>query len=127
MTRYPIVIPATPSPILSPNARGHWAPKARAASRFRETARLATLGAISDDVRAALADRQSIGYTLAISWERKRRGMLDEDNALASCKAAIDGVAEAIGIDDRRLRVKGIALDTTSRLGVTTITLITEE
>lgn len=127
MTRYPIVIPATPSPILSPNARGHWGPKARAASRFRETARLATLGAISADTRAELADLPSIGYTVSVSWEKRRTGMRDEDNVLASCKAALDGVAEAIGIDDRRLHVKGISLDTTSRLGVTTITLITEE
>lgn len=78
-------------------------------------------------MRAELADRESIGYTVSVSWEKRRTGMRDEDNVLASCKAAIDGVAEAIGIDDRRLRVRGIALDTTSRLGVTTITLITEE
>lgn len=127
MSRYPIVIPATPSPILSPNARGHWAPKARAAARFREAARLATLGALSPDLRDDLADIPEIGYTVAVSWERRRTGMRDEDNVLASCKAAIDGVAEAIGIDDRRFRVRGISLDSASRLGVTTITLITEE
>ena len=122
-----IVIPMTPSRVLSPNARTHWATKARAVSRFRDAAHLSTTVTMPADEREALQRCQSIGYVVRVSWERGRRGSIDEDNVLASCKAALDGVADALGIDDRRFHIRGVEIDRTSRAGTTTITLTREE
>ena len=127
MTCQPIVIPMTPARVLSPNARTHWATKARAVSRYREAARLSTAATIDVDERNALHGSTSIGYTVRVAWERGRRGSLDEDNVLASCKAALDGVADALGIDDRRFHVRGVEIDRQSRAGVTVITLTRED
>jgi crossover junction endodeoxyribonuclease RusA len=118
-----IVIPMTPPRALSPNARIHWAPKAKAAAKFRSAARLATFAAMSQAERSRVATATTIGYRIRVSWEPRRVGLRDEDNVLASCKAAIDGIADALGIDDRILRIRGIDIDRTSRLGVTVITL----
>lgn len=122
-----IRIPATPSTILSPNSRVHWATRMREVARFRETARVATLATTSVAERERIAAATSIGYRLRVSWEPGRRGVRDEDNLLASCKAALDGVADALGIDDAKLHVRGIEIDRQSREGVTVVAMEVEE
>lgn len=119
-----IVVPLTPSPTLSPNARVHWTKRAKAVSAARSVAAQATRDAISDDGRQRIAEYEHIGYRIQIAWEKGRSGMRDEDNALASCKAIIDGIADALGIDDRRLHIRGISFDRQSRTGVTIVTLL---
>lgn len=121
-----VTIPMTPSPALSPNCRVHWATKARAVAKLRETARIATLATIPATDRAAFASASAIGYRLRVSWEPGRRGIRDEDNLLASCKSALDGVADALDIDDARMHVRGIEIDRKSRAGVTVFTLEVE-
>ena len=84
-----------PEKVLSPNARGHWSSRARAV----KSARLAAW------IRARVAigrNRPSWGK-VAVSVEfcppdKRRRDM---DNLIASMKASFDGIADAIGIDDR--------------------------
>lgn len=116
-------IPATPSIVLSPNSRVHWATRMREVARFREMARVATLATTSAADRERIAAAASIGYRLRVSWEPGRRGVRDEDNLLASCKSALDGVADAFGIDDAKLHVRGIEIDRESREGVTVLTM----
>ena len=118
-----IVVPLTPLPALSPNARVHWTKRAKAVGIARTAAKLATLEAVGDDQRARIAAIPHLGYRVQIAWEPKRHGARDEDNALASCKAIIDGIADGLGIDDQRLHIRGISFDRASRTGVTIVTI----
>ena len=81
---------------LSPNARVHWAQKAGKAKRYRQDACVLTLCQIN---RAGINWIES--YALHLTFcppDRRRR---DLDNMLASIKPGIDGIADAIQVDDQ--------------------------
>ena len=81
-----IVLPLPPRE-LSPNARPHWAAKARAVRRYRETAYL-----------SSLAERRARPMRVAKVTARfffRTRRRRDRDNLLASLKPAFDGIADA--------------------------------
>ena len=120
-----VEIPMTPSHALSPNARTHWAPKAKAAAELRDAARAAVLSSTTAAERAFLVAGSGIGYTVTVHW--KRGGSRDEDNVLARCKAAIDGIADGLGIDDKRMHVRGVNSNTSTKRGVTVFTLTRED
>ena len=124
-----VVVPMTPPRECSPNARVHFSRKARAARSLHQAAALATREVLLADPlgRDALATARRICYRLTVSWEPGRRGTIDEDNTLASAKALLDGVAQALGVDDRRFRVRGVEIDRVTRRGVTVVTLWPEE
>jgi hypothetical protein len=44
-----------------------------------------------------------MAYSLRYFWARTHR---DDDNAIASCKAALDGICDALQMDDRHLRFR---------------------
>lgn len=88
-----IVLP-WPNRKLSPNARVHWAAQAKQKQWERFTAKTLTL-----EVAKKLP---SGDLPLEITFCAPRHGRWDRDNALASLKAALDGVAEGLGIDDSR-------------------------
>ena len=97
-----------PSRHVSPNARrGQSRSAAIAKSRHvklhRQRARIITRAALSTGPAPTVT-----GYTLAFHWPTK--AYRDDDNADASCKSYRDGIADALGIDDRSLRK--IALST---------------
>lgn len=82
--------------VSEPNARGHWGKRHGRASEQRGLAR-------------ALAHSRGVHRmrppcVVTITRIGKRR--LDDDNAVASCKAVRDGVADALGIDDSDPRVE---------------------
>lgn len=83
----------------SPNARVHWAQLAQARAGEHFTARLATVAALGE-ARPAPSD-----YELTLTFCPPSKRNYDLDNALASCKALLDGVAEGLGIDDSRFTV----------------------
>ena len=103
-----------PPNALSPNSRPHWAVKARAAKAHRGEAFLMTCvayarsGMIIDDADDLLI------RTLFLHRVQRRR---DRDNALASLKAALDGVAEALGVDDSRFIVGPVRFSTGVAVG----------
>lgn len=81
-----------PPRILSPNARPHWAAKARAVRQYREAAYL-----------LALAERpprpmRRARVTATFYFPSRRRR--DPDNLLASLKPAFDGLADAGVVTD---------------------------
>jgi crossover junction endodeoxyribonuclease RusA len=83
---------------LSPNARCHWAVKAKAVKAAREGAYFLAL--------QARIRRMDVGSTgpIAVKFEfcppnNRRR---DRDNCISSMKAATDGIADALGVDDSR-------------------------
>lgn len=85
-----------PDRMLSPNARGHWAKKARAVRTAREAAWALMLEALKG--RTTDFGNRAVG----LNWQfhPKTANKPDDDNALASCKAYRDGLADALGVND---------------------------
>jgi crossover junction endodeoxyribonuclease RusA len=84
-----------PDARLSPNARVHWSAKASATKKARVDAAWLAREA---GLQAMTAD--AIKATIIFSPKTARA--YDLDNALASLKPAIDGIAATIGVDDSR-------------------------
>lgn len=96
-----IILPVPPRRI-SPNGRGHWRPKARLNKLARHRAKLLALEALGREFHArGLAVPPFAGYSLAHFFPTAQAR--DDDNADAACKAYRDGIADALGIDDRQL------------------------
>jgi crossover junction endodeoxyribonuclease RusA len=79
---------------LSPNERPHWTKKAKAVKAYRTECgwRARAQGVNLSDVTPV-----HMQITFAPPDARRR----DRDNMIASCKALMDGLSDAIGIDDR--------------------------
>lgn len=84
---------------LSPNGRVHWARKAKAAKAARYQAGLAAISAGWQGV-ALPAGR----VHLQIDFYPPTRRLPDDDNMLARFKPARDGIADVLGIDDKRFQ-----------------------
>lgn len=85
-----------PDKALSPNAPGqHWAKKGRAAKAAYGMAWAVTLEALKGEKVAWPA--------VKLHWvfHPKTANRVDDDNAEASCKHYRDGIAKALGIDDK--------------------------
>lgn len=82
-----------PSRDLHPNARVHWAKKARAAKKARLDAAIAARAAGIRKIRAVAL---SITTIFAPPDNRRR----DADGMLASLKSSFDGIADVVGVDD---------------------------
>ena len=77
---------------LWPNNRPHWASKAKATQAYRFAAKVQLRDAVLGPIR--------------ITFCPKSRGpMPDMDNCIASFKAGQDGIADALGVNDRELSV----------------------
>lgn len=95
---------------LSPNERRHWAQKAKAAKKYR-----------ADCYRLTKASGIKISWWgeihLWITFYPPDRRNRDDDNIIASFKAGRDGIAEALGIDDRLFRLHPWVSDTPVKYG----------
>jgi len=78
-----------PDKSLSPNARVHWAKKSKAVKAYREAAKWAAFMA----TRPTPPKWKNATYKAVFYWPNARRR--DADNAVASIKAALDGIADA--------------------------------
>ena len=88
-----------PNKVLSPNSRAHWRARHAAAKSYKHTAWVMakhSMGRREAPSEGALMVRLTFCPPNAI-----RR---DVDNMLASMKAALDGIALALGVDDSRFR-----------------------
>jgi crossover junction endodeoxyribonuclease RusA len=86
-----------PSPLLSPNARAHWRVRAKAAAGYRADSFYAT--------RAALGRSRPIApVVMTVEFRPPDNRRRDRDNMIASIKAALDGMADAFGIDDSEFK-----------------------
>lgn len=95
-----------PDRCLSPNARAHWAVRSKAAKRLHAVAFCETMDVLHDltiqggtITRCDFRSAEPIGVRCRWSFRDRRRR--DADNLLASLKHAFDGIAEALGVDDR--------------------------
>lgn len=84
-----------PAKELSPNARVHWAKKAKAAKTYRSDCHYSTKMA-----RMVVDWTGPIHLHMEFCMPDKRRR--DWDNMLASVKSGIDGMADALQVNDRR-------------------------
>ena len=83
-----------PDKVLSPNARTHWAKKAAAAKIYRQMSNVLTrreMGGVAMQGRRAHLD---------IVFHPPTHARRDLDNCLSSIKSGLDGIADAIKIDD---------------------------
>lgn len=85
---------------LSPNARLHWARKSNAAKKYREACYLLALQA---GAKAWVAWDGDIHVW--IDFYPPDRRHRDDDNMIAAFKAGRDGLAQALGVDDKRFRI----------------------
>jgi len=84
-----ITLPLPPR-CLSPNERPHFHAKARAAKKYRTRAKLEYMATFSASVRPRAATA-----VVQATWFAKTRMFPDGDNALATLKAAFDGLTDA--------------------------------
>lgn len=92
-----IILPWPPRD-LSPNARVHWARKSKAAKAYRHECWVL---AMSSGVRVDFDGPVHLWLTFYPPDRRHR----DDDNMIAAFKAGRDGIAQALGIDDKRFRL----------------------
>lgn len=90
------------------NSRDHWSKKASRSRNARSTAKL----------NALAATHSTLGYGCHASWLRRRYAKinvtlcrvspraLDDDNLRSALKATRDGIADALGVDDRHPSVR---------------------
>ena len=109
MSRWTVDLPFPPRE-LSPNARSHWAKKSKAAKAYRQQCRVLLMAEATNqgwDVPAliAQADGQKGGIHLWIDFYPPDRRHRDDDNCAAAFKAGRDGLADALEIDDRMMRM----------------------
>ena len=88
-----------PSSAMSPNARGHWSQRRKAAEYGRLTGRVLALQAGWQEGAKTLPDGR---WHLWVDFYPPTRRLPDDDNMLARFKAYRDGIAEALGVDDSR-------------------------
>ena len=85
-----------PLKALSPNARVHWAVRSKAAKQYRAACYMLTK-------QAGWTKPESEGRLhLWIDFYPPDKRHRDDDNLTASFKSGRDGIAEALGIDDKR-------------------------
>lgn len=88
-----------PSKDLSPNQRVHWARKAAATQTARFSAYMLAVGAGWQHVVLPPGRLH-----LCLDFYPPTKRLPDDDNMLSRCKAYRDGLADALGIDDKRFQ-----------------------
>ena len=89
-----ITLPFPPSE-LSPNSRMHWSVLAKIKKAYREACWSCTLGQNKDPVPDG-------DLKLELLFVKPSRRVMDRDNLLARMKSGLDGVDDALKINDNR-------------------------
>jgi crossover junction endodeoxyribonuclease RusA len=106
---------------LNPNTRSHWRHKAEAKSLQRNEAKMLGLATIPVSARQMLQANQRL--KLRLQFVQPDRRARDLDNLIASCKALIDGVSDATGVDDSKFRMEFDMQDDPLRPGGVRVTV----
>lgn len=92
-----IILPWPPKE-LSPNARCHWAAKAKHVKAARQAAGWAA--------KASGIKIEGNGFiNLQITFNPPSKRRHDIDNCVARLKGSLDGIADGLGVDDSRFRL----------------------
>lgn len=97
-----IVLP-WPDKRLSPNARVHWGALSKVKQKARSDANTLATVAIPLKEKRAIASQEG-RIEMDVRFYPPDARLRDDDNCIASFKAARDGIADALGVDDRRFR-----------------------
>jgi len=91
-----------PTKNLSPNARPHWAVLARDKAQYRSAWRLLSMEAGVQQFAETWPDgeRRNVHFDFYPPNKRLR----DDANCMAAIKSGVDGMADALGIDDQFFR-----------------------
>lgn len=84
---------------LNPNFRAHWSRRSKAAKAYRRACHVLTLEA---GIRGVDWEGD---IHLWIDFYPPDRRHRDDDNMVAALKAGRDGMADAMGLDDKRFRI----------------------
>ncbi len=95
-----VVLPWPPKE-LSPNARQHWAALARVKKQYRTACWALTRQAMAEAGMASGAPKNEV-HLVFVPPDRRNR---DADNMLASMKAGLDGLADALKANDSKFKV----------------------
>lgn len=115
-----VTVPQTPHSYLSPNSGKHRRTREPYAQSLKTAAALAT----RENLRGTSWQSQRLlRVELRIYWERGHK-RLDYDNAIASCKALLDGVFQEIGADDRQVMEIKLVQGRTEGQGYTNVQII---
>lgn len=87
-----------PSKDLSPNARVHWRDRSKATKAARQTA---VLLAFKAGWRDAWLPEGRLHLWINF-YQAPGKKLPDDDNMIGRCKAYRDGIAQVLGIDDKR-------------------------
>ena len=90
-----------PPAALSPNSRAHRMEKARFAAKYRNDCFFLTKHVMAG--RPVTPPDGDI--PVKITWHPKTKNLPDMDNAIASMKSGLDGIARALMVDDKRFRL----------------------
>ena len=90
---------------LSPNARIHWSRRSKAAKAYRRACHVLTLEA---GIRGVDWEGDIHLWIDFYPPDRRRR---DDDNMISAFKAGRDGMADAMGLDDKRFRIHPFVKD----------------
>lgn len=96
-------IPMAPGACLSINATCHHMARNQQAQELRQAARLATVDAIARVGRNPVPAKGDLGLQWTI-WLGRGQRMADTDNAISRVKSAQDGIFDALGTNDRRVK-----------------------
>lgn len=88
---------------LSPNARVHWAEKARVTRKAR-------LDAFYAARESGARDMAADAFTITTTFHPPTRHAYDQDNLIARCKPLFDGIADALGVDDRHFKYQPVTI-----------------
>lgn len=88
-----------PDPLLTPNLRLHWGARARHTSAQRSYARWAVPWDLAIEAMFEGVERVRIDVEVR---PRPRMKRLDDDNFWSAMKATRDGLADALGFDDKQ-------------------------
>lgn len=94
-----------PDPRLNPNARLHWRVKKGVVKKARNDAAYLTYDAMpcgAKEVRQHFAGEGKIDVSIRFYPPDNRHR--DADNMVAMLKFALDGIADALGVNDRRFK-----------------------
>lgn len=116
-----VVVLPWPDRKLNPNySKGrHWTSTTDERKKARAAARVATLNVLLDNGWEAPAG----DVELAIVFMAPDRRHRDRDNLLSACKPALDGLADAMGINDSRFNPITISREFGSKPGSVIVTI----
>ncbi len=95
-----------PDARLSPNARVHYRTKSAATKKARILAAKTVMESVQSEAALLYQARQNFagdfGIPVMVVFYPPDNRKRDTDNAIASCKAYFDGIADALAINDSR-------------------------